>query len=212
MLPEIRRLAADNEFGLWNNLIEQYAHTFDEALIRYIGSFEEQRNELATSARNPVIWFREGIRLLIASPILILVWLGVFGTSTLYRLTHGLVFKLLATTASLLAFVSAVFSIVLVWDDMQKLIFRWLPWVRMDIELINTYASKWTVAGWFLGLAYYNWFASSASHLPIWLHAVLVVGGLFAAPILIGGGIALLMAGLTKVLTGRVEGSPHGFA
>jgi hypothetical protein len=82
----------------------------------------------------------------------------------------------------------------------------------MNIELINSYAAKWTVTGWFVGLAYYNWFASAPAHLPIWAHAILVVGGLFVAPILIGGGVALLMAGVTKILTGRIEGSPDGYA
>jgi hypothetical protein len=28
-----------------------------------------------------------------------------------------------------------------------------------EIQIINTYAAKWTIAGWFIGLAYYNWLA-----------------------------------------------------
>lgn len=82
----------------------------------------------------------------------------------------------------------------------------------MSIELINSYAAKWTVGGWFIGLVYYNWLASAPLHVPLWIHAILIVGGLFAAPILVGGGVALLMAGLTKLLTGRIEGSPDGYA
>lgn len=82
----------------------------------------------------------------------------------------------------------------------------------IDIDTVNTFAAKTTIGGWFVGLAYYNWFASAPPHLAIWIHAILVVGGLFASSILIGGGMALLMGGLTKILTGRVDGSPHAFS
>jgi hypothetical protein len=80
-----------------------------------------------------------------------------------------------------------------------------------NIEIINTKASKLTIAGWFIGLAYFNWFAANADSLPWWVHAVLIVGGMFASSILIGGGMALLAAWVTKVVTGKSEGSLHAF-
>lgn len=82
----------------------------------------------------------------------------------------------------------------------------------MNIEIINTYAAKWTIGGWFIGLAYYNWFASAPDHVPLWAHVVLVVLGMFVASIVIGGGMALLMALITKLTTGDAEGSSHAFA
>lgn len=82
----------------------------------------------------------------------------------------------------------------------------------MNVDLVNTYAAKWTVGGWFLGLAYYNWFASSPPHVTWWYHLGLVTVGMFVASICIGGGMALLMALITKLVTGNAEGSIHGFA
>jgi hypothetical protein len=80
------------------------------------------------------------------------------------------------------------------------------------INVINTYAAKHTIVGWFVGLAYYNWFASAPYHAPFWALVVLVVGGMFAAAIIIGGGMALLAALLTRAVTGHAEGSPDFFA
>ena len=82
----------------------------------------------------------------------------------------------------------------------------------MNIDRVNTIASKWTIFGWFAGLAYFNWFASDGASFSWWAHALFIIVGMFAASIIIGGGVALLFAGLTKILTGRSDGSIHGFA
>jgi hypothetical protein len=82
----------------------------------------------------------------------------------------------------------------------------------MEIERINTQAAYLTIIGWFAGLAYYDWFASTAPHLPWWMHLILIFAGMFVASVMIGGLMAILMAVLTKLVTGDTEGSPHGFA
>ncbi|RVP57114.1 hypothetical protein CN071_27830 [Sinorhizobium meliloti] len=82
----------------------------------------------------------------------------------------------------------------------------------MNIDNINGKAAKMTIIGWFAGLAYYNWFSSTPIDVPLWAHAVLGVVGMFAAAIVIGGGMALLAGGITKLATGRVDGSPHAFS
>ena len=82
----------------------------------------------------------------------------------------------------------------------------------MNIDLINSYAAKFTIFGWFVGLAYFNWFSGSPIHIPLWGHLVLITVGMFAASIIIGGGLALVAAGVTKVATGSAEGSPHAFS
>jgi len=79
------------------------------------------------------------------------------------------------------------------------------------IDRINYTVAQWTVTGWFLGLAYFNWFSSTGPKLPMWVQLALAVGGLFASSILIGGGIAALAAVATRVATGRSDGSPVGF-
>lgn len=72
----------------------------------------------------------------------------------------------------------------------------------MDIERINTYSSKHTIVGWFVGLAYYNWFSSSAEPVSLWGHVALIVIGMFAASIIIGGGVAIVIGLITRIATG----------
>jgi hypothetical protein len=126
MLPEVRRLASDNQFGFSDNLIQQYAQTLDEALVRHIGSFERLQNQLTKDRRNPVVWFREGMRFWVGSPIILLGWLGVLSAQTVRRSTSGFAFRLLAASVSVIAFISTVFTITLGWRDMEKLLLTWL--------------------------------------------------------------------------------------
>jgi hypothetical protein len=82
----------------------------------------------------------------------------------------------------------------------------------MTVEAINSKAARMTIIGWLAGLAYYNWFAHSPPAVPFWGHVVLVIAGIFVASIFIGGLMSLLAAAITKLLTGRTDGSLHAFS
>lgn len=84
--------------------------------------------------------------------------------------------------------------------------------MALSVEQINTKTAKFTIFGWFAGLAYFNWFSSTAVHVSLIGHAILVVVGMFAASIIIGMGIALILGLITKAATGSTLGSPHGYA
>lgn len=84
--------------------------------------------------------------------------------------------------------------------------------MALSIERVNTYAAKYTIAGWLTGLAYYSWFSSSAPPLSVGWHALLIVGGMFASSIVIGGGVSLILALVTKLVTGKSDGSSDFFA
>lgn len=79
------------------------------------------------------------------------------------------------------------------------------------IDYINAQNSKLTIAGWFIGLAYYNWFASDGAALPLWVHLILIVGGMFAASIIVGGGMAYLAALLARIIAGTWNARPVYF-
>ena len=79
------------------------------------------------------------------------------------------------------------------------------------IDRVNTGASKATIFGWFAGLA---WMVYSDSVMGLsWIDwALLVVVGMFAASIIIGGAFSLLAALLTKVIFRKSNASPTLFA
>jgi len=82
----------------------------------------------------------------------------------------------------------------------------------MNIDLVNTYAARHTIIGWFVGLAYFNWFAHQPPTVPLWGHLLLIIVGMFAASIIIGGGMALVAAGVTRLVKGQSDASPDLFA
>ena len=82
----------------------------------------------------------------------------------------------------------------------------------MNIDTVKAKAAKATIFGWFVGLAYYNWFAHQPPHVPFWGHLLLGFVGMFVASIVIGGGLALVAALLTRMTTGRLDGSSDFFA
>lgn len=84
--------------------------------------------------------------------------------------------------------------------------------MALSIDAVNTKAAKNTIFGWLAGLAYYNWFASASVHVSGLGHVILVVVGIFATSIVIGGGVALISGLLTKSLTGSVGGSSDFYA
>ena len=77
---------------------------------------------------------------------------------------------------------------------------------------VNACSSQTSIVGWFGGLAYYNWLASDPISVSFWGQVVLIIGGLFASSIIIGGGLAIMAGIVTKAATGRFDGSPHAFA
>jgi hypothetical protein len=79
------------------------------------------------------------------------------------------------------------------------------------VDWINAHNSRLTIIGWFAGLAYYNWFASNGVTMPWWFHLILIVGGMFAASIVIGGGMASLTALLSRIFAGSTTARPEYF-
>ncbi|HUZ33694.1 MAG TPA: hypothetical protein VMV19_16560 [Xanthobacteraceae bacterium] len=79
------------------------------------------------------------------------------------------------------------------------------------VDWINGHNSRLTIIGWFAGLAYYNWFASVGPVLPWWVHLILIVGGMFAASIVIGGGMSCLTALLYRIFAGSATARPEYF-
>ncbi len=124
MLPELRK-ALEDDYSRNGDLANQYALSIQEAIIRYAGVMEDRESEIVKSIRNPVVWFREGIRIIVALPLSILKWLGALTEKSFIALTSSKVFHLIAAVVSVVSFVSAFMGIALGWDQFQVMVKGW---------------------------------------------------------------------------------------
>jgi hypothetical protein len=126
-LPGIRDWFGKNQRdrGIWQDQINAYIQLVDDAMVRYLGSLKYALTH-SQSPWNPVIWFREGIKAWLASPMTLLSWFGVISATTLSRLVGGKPFEAFTAIATLLGFVGTIFTLALGWEDMHKLIWKLL--------------------------------------------------------------------------------------
>jgi hypothetical protein len=83
--------------------------------------------------------------------------------------------------------------------------------MALSIDRIGDLSSKTTIVGWLGGLAWLALFTENAVGVVWWEWLILVIVGMFAASIVIGGGLAMLAAFLTRLVIGKSDGSPHAF-
>jgi hypothetical protein len=125
MLPKLRETLEDDVLSR-GDLAHQYAVSLQETILRYVGVLEDKESEFFKSIRNPVVWFREGIRIIAALPLSILEWLGALSDRTVSSLISSKAFRFLTAFISLVGFVSAVMGIVLGWNQFQAMLRGWL--------------------------------------------------------------------------------------
>lgn len=125
MIPDLRRCLEDDLLS--RNLAHQYMNTLQEALVRYIGSIEDERTEIINDIKNPVKWLRSGVRDIVALPAYLLGWLGVISESTANKWVSSLLFSVISGVVALVGFASAVVTTVVGWDQFIKVIGSVLP-------------------------------------------------------------------------------------
>ena len=81
----------------------------------------------------------------------------------------------------------------------------------ISVDRVNSIGAANTIVGWFAGLAWV-YFGDRIVGLGTLDWIILIIGGMFGASIVIGGGLALVAALLTKLSTGNAASSPHAFS
>jgi hypothetical protein len=113
MLPEYRTAA--NDWAL-KSQANQYSSTIRDVLVRYSGALEEAELDALRAARNPLVWFREGVRAAVALPFRLLGSLGILSPAA----TSGIVGSSLVRVASgfvaLVTLVAGCVQIITGWD------------------------------------------------------------------------------------------------
>jgi len=119
-LPAMRR-SLSRDFGSEQEFNE-YGALLQEAILRYIGPLEGAERESKSRLRNPVIWFRYGIQWLLLFPFIVLRWLGLHRIPEQAALGDNPFFRFLSASASVIAFLSSLVTIIVGWDRVAPLL------------------------------------------------------------------------------------------
>ena len=118
-LSEIRKeysMLDDLGSSLTYRNLEEMARMIDDCIILYIGSLEDVEKDLISEMKNPLIWFREGIRFIVLIPISFLHWSGLINYNTYNKLTNNLLVKTITMLITLIGLISSIIGIIQGYD------------------------------------------------------------------------------------------------
>jgi hypothetical protein len=125
MLPDLRRCLEDNIIS--DHLAYQFLSMLQESLIRYLGSLEDAQEEITRDVQNPIKWFRDGVRDIVALPAYLLSWLGVIPEIYARKFVSSFVFSAISGMVAFLGFSSAVITIAIGWHEFIDVVRNIMP-------------------------------------------------------------------------------------
>ena len=103
-------------------------HSVDDCLLRYIGHLEEYNFNTGKNLRNPIIWFREGVKEILSLPIFIFSWFGLISNSTVNSIKNSFIYKIITGLIALVTLLSGLVTIVIGYDQtidfLKKLVIK----------------------------------------------------------------------------------------
>lgn len=139
MLPDLRNSLVDS-YAL-GRLADQYSSTLQEVMIRHIGEVDEIESDQRKILKNPIIWLREGIRVLLSSPIYLIQWFGLISETATDRVVDNLIFRFMSSFVVLVGFIGSVISIVVGWEQFIGILRNGLKspyviWLKLFVERV----------------------------------------------------------------------------
>jgi hypothetical protein len=98
----------------------------EDALIRFVGVLEDQRTGQSGDLANPLAWVREGVRLALLIPILLLGAVGLLRRGTVERISWSRFTGAFAALVTIVGLVGSVVTIALGWTPFLELLKDWL--------------------------------------------------------------------------------------
>ncbi|MGG3269864.1 hypothetical protein ABEP16_13205 [Priestia aryabhattai] len=115
-LAEIRNLhiqmAGGFDSSFEKRMLAESASMIDDVLITYIGVLNTQQKKLIIEIKNPFILLREGVRLIVTSPISLIYWSGLIRYRTYDSLSNNIFVKLISVIIGLVGLISSIITIV----------------------------------------------------------------------------------------------------
>jgi hypothetical protein len=100
-----------------HNIDEFDINTSDDCLLRYIGYLEEYRNITLKNIKNPIIWFREGLKIIFNIPFFILLSLDIFDRNKVNKIKDSIIYKFTISIFTLTTFISGCVTIIVGYDE-----------------------------------------------------------------------------------------------
>ncbi len=123
MLPEYR--GAANDPILQRSQARQYADTIRDVLVRYSGSLQEYEKDVRSDAKNPLVWFREGVRAVLSLPLIVLRELGVLSAGASASLLGSGVIRVGAGLVAFVTLIAALVQILTGWEAVLAIVNGW---------------------------------------------------------------------------------------
>ena len=122
MLPELHGRLNDPLSSITSGVASGFAQTLEEVLIRHMGVLYEKSEILRSHLKNPIIYFREGILVILLVPFYFISWLGILSTNKIHSLADKLIMKFLSGVLSLITILSSIVGLVVGWPGFLKII------------------------------------------------------------------------------------------
>lgn len=94
----------------------------NDLLVRYLGATEEEQRRRGWHLLNPLLWLREGIRVVLLSPIYLLHGFDLIRAATVRRIGGALPVKLLVLFVYLIVVLGAVAVLVFGWEQVVAVV------------------------------------------------------------------------------------------
>ncbi len=104
-----------------NHNIQKFdINSTNDCLIRFCGELENRITLNKKELKNPILWFRYGIQIILTSPLLLLNWFGIIGKKRVNEITENVVFKFVSGIVSLIGFLSGLVTIIAGYDEVVQ--------------------------------------------------------------------------------------------
>jgi hypothetical protein len=96
----------------------------EDSLNNYIGFMQEISKETKQHLKNPLIWFREGLKSIISIPLMLLYWFGILNEQSTNSITNNVIYKTFSGVTALCTFLGTIVTIAVGYDETLEFVIR----------------------------------------------------------------------------------------
>jgi hypothetical protein len=89
----------------------------DDILLRCIGYYQNEPDELLTELKNPLKWFQNGLRYILSFPIELLYSFGMVTSNFAYNTKNNIIYKFITGFLALIGILSGIIGLITGWDQ-----------------------------------------------------------------------------------------------